>query len=175
MIEKIRRLTGRRRSDAKVVEYSCNPKYEGVLYIAFAVVFLLFGLIRMMCRGGSVSSLVIFGLAALAMLIIGVYMLKFRKRPLRRVVVVDTWMHRLYKKSKWKFAVTTTVVYLLLTLLLSVVLLLIDGEKSVTWQNIVDKVWKHGVILLALLYCCVSEVAGFYFYERSPEDSRTVI
>lgn len=168
-------MTGMRGGEAKVVEYSCNPKHEGVLYIAFAVVFLLFGLIGKMCRGGSMSSFVIFGLAALTMLLIGVYMLKFRKRPLRRVVVVDTWHHRLYKKNKWQFAVATSVVFVLLALLLSVVLLLIDGEISVTWQNIIDKMWRRGVILLALLYWCVSEVAGYYFYERSPEDSRTII
>lgn len=155
-----------------IMEYSCRPRHEGMMYVLFSLFMMLYGVIRVLTSDESYYPLLIFGAASLVLLAVGIWMLKFRKKDFRRIVYLNTWVHYLYLKSIWLLAVVYTVASAALITLLLIVIKLLSGDDHLTFQSIMETLWHRGEILIILLYAEVREIAGYYFYYISPEDSR---
>lgn len=155
-----------------IMEYSCRPRHEGMMYVLFSLFMMLYGVIRVLTSDESYYPLLIFGAASLVLLAVGIWMLKFRKKDFRRIVYLNTWVHRLYLKSIWLLAVVYTVASAALITLLLIVIKLLSGDDHLTFQSIMEALWRRGEILIILLYAVVREIIGYYFYYISPEDSR---
>lgn len=155
-----------------IMEYSCRPRHEGMMYVLFSLFIMLYGVIRVLTSDESYYPLLIFGAASLVLLAVGIWMLKFRKKDFRRIVYLNTWVHRLYLKSIWLLAVVYTVASAALITLLLIVIKLLSGDDHLTFQSIMEALWRRGEILIILLYAVVREIIGYYFYYISPEDSR---
>lgn len=155
-----------------IMEYSCRPRHEGMMYVLYSLFIMLYGVIRVLTSDESYYPLLIFGAASLVLLAVGIWMLKFRKKDFRRIVYLNTWVHRLYLKSIWLLAVVYTVASAALITLLLIVIKLLSGDDHLTFQSIMEALWRRGEILIILLYAVVREIIGYYFYYISPEDSR---
>lgn len=155
-----------------IMEYSCRPRHEGMMYVLFSLFMMLYGVIRVLTSDESYYPLLVSGALSLVLLAVGIWMLKFRKKDFRRIVYLNTWVHRLYMKSIWLLAVVYTVASAALITLLLIVIKLLSGDDHLTFQSIMETLWHRGEILIILLYAVVREIAGYYFYYISPEDSR---
>ncbi|MEE1092565.1 MAG: LPXTG cell wall anchor domain-containing protein [Prevotella sp.] len=155
-----------------IMEYSCRPRHEGMMYVLFSLFMMLYGVIRVLTSDESYYPLLIFGALSLVLLAVGIWILKFRKKDFRRIVYLNTWVHHLYLKSIWLLAVVYTVASAALITLLQIVIKLLSGDDHLTFQSIMETLWHRGEILIILLYAEVREIAGYYFYYISPEDSR---
>lgn len=165
-------MLGFGKGETIIMEYSCRPRHEGMMYVLFSLFMMLYGVIRVLTSDESYYPLLVSGALSLVLLAVGIWMLKFRKKDFRRIVYLNTWVHHLYLKSIWLLAVVYPVASAALITLLLIVIKLLSGDDHLTFQSIMEALWHRGEILIILLYAEVREIAGYYFYYISPEDSR---
>lgn len=75
-----------------MVKYTCSPVLEGKVYTAVGLVMVAVAVASAVVGGHDALTGCVFGGLCFAVLAgVGVYYWKFRRRPLRREIVVGTW------------------------------------------------------------------------------------
>lgn len=153
-------------------KYECNPKIEGRLYVFFAVLtIIIFGGGMFLEDDFSLIPFLVFVIVTVALAAFGVYLLYFRKKPLKREVVLGTYFSDLYLRSKPLFIALETLYAVLimgvLTLLPSLPGLFSDGTI-----DILQDLSRHGFITFGyVVYHFVQEYFSYYLYYKWLEDT----
>lgn len=114
-------------SKTTFVEYKASPRAEGLVYLwlaaalgLFSTLFLIFGDLDATDR--IVAPVIAYG-ATVWIAAFGAYYRYFRRKPLKRSVILGNHMHRMYLRSRVLFLIYTL---LLCTVIYVVTVLLID-------------------------------------------------
>lgn len=158
-----------------VVEYHCSPMAEGWCAICFGIVFILIWGVFCMVNGPGEPWAMWLSFAFIATpLAFGVYLLKLRRKPLKREVTLGGWYNRLWLRNKWLFVAAGLAVYCVgATVGWFIVVLVFDGYDAL-FDKLEHKL--HGWWLLLLMFsCCVMrDYLGFHQYYRSAEYRRSL-
>lgn len=156
-----------------MVKYTCSPVLEGKVYTAVELVMVAVAVASAVVGGHDALTGCVFGGLCFAVLAgVGVYYWKFRRRPLRREIVVGTWYNRLYLRSRWLFLLASAGVGLFAYVVgLFVVTLVFDGTDGL-YAAFISKLKSWASLLVILLIGVCRNFADFYRYYRSPEYRR---
>lgn len=168
-------LLGRYVRQRTVVEYHCSPTAEGWCTICFGVLFMLLLVGVFIVKGpGEPWAMWLSSACAATPLALGVYLLKLRRKPLKREVTLGGWYNRLWLRNKWLFVAAGLAVYCVgATVGWLIVVLVFDGYDAL-YDKLEDKLHGWWLLVLTLSYCVMRDYLGFHQYYRSTEYRRSL-
>lgn len=157
-----------------VEEFDCSPKIEGPAYVVFGVLTAVMFLGTMTVKGTPqiIAAAIIIAVVA-ALIIYGIYLWRFRKKPLRRSVVLGNRFHDFYLRSKWLFLLVESVLGVVLTAGATLLVSLPDIIRGET-SGPADWFGRHGIIIFAYaVYHITQEYLSYYAYYKSEQYAAT--
>ncbi len=159
--------------DAHIVKYTCSPVLEGKIFTVVGLVMVVVAVASALTGGeDGLRGCVLGGFFFAVLAGFGVYYWKFRRRPLRRDVVLGTWYARLYLRSRLLFVLASAGIGVLSYAVgMFVVTLVFDGTDAL-YPAFIDKLKSWVLLLVVILIGVCRDFANFYRYYRSPEYRR---
>lgn len=157
------------------MEYDANPAAEGKAYLLFAVLLVLINGVSCVVDGlpGTGASVVI-ALTVAGLAAWGVWQLRFRRKPLKRTVVLGTMAHHLYMRSKLLFVVYEVMACLVLMFVIMFIIGMIEGEGGLVFNKLIKDVWSACMLFVCVAYKVAQDYYSFYSYYLSSGSARQV-
>lgn len=168
-------MFGLRKRSVTIMEYDCDPVIEGKVYLCFAVLLAVVFAVRCVMEGfPHVAVSVVMSLAVTGLSAWGVWLLRFRRKPLRRTVVLGTMAHDLYLRSKLLFVTYQLAVLAVLLCLIAFAVTMFDHGLNVTVEKFMYNVKSADFLLLYMAYHVMQSYLSFYAYYISPDNVREI-
>lgn len=157
------------------MEYDCSPAVEGRAYLLFAVLLALVFAVGCVKEGfPRVAVSVVMSLAVACLAAWGVWLSRFRRRPLRRTVVLGTMAHGLYLRSKLLFVLYESAFCAVLLCVIVFVVTVFDHGLDITAESFMGNVKSADFLLLYMVFHVAQSYLSFYAYYVSPGNAREI-
>lgn len=165
-------MFGKRFKGTSIVEFQCSPRPEGTACCMFGMLFLVMLVSHDVVYGiKSLFASVLLYVASAGLLANGVWLWRFRRRPLTRTVRLGGLSHALFLRGRVVFVAFETA-YTLAAYVIAfcVVTLLFDGPDGFA-DALADRLRRWAGLLIFMLYHIVVDYLSYHCYLRSPESS----
>ncbi len=160
-------LFKRKKRDIKVYSYKCSPVLEGYVYVLFSILIFLLYMMRVALKGGSWIEYVLFGTIPMALLLVGLYYIFKREKPLDRAVVIGTRMSDLFFSHQRLFFCYVIVAYILSYAVVTLLLSFVENSFVFSFHAWFLEIHDLSILLLALVYHAVSSWLTYYQYVQN--------
>lgn len=151
-----------------IVEFECSPAAEGKLTVVCGLLLALLCIVSSSTNGFfTASGIIIISVITAVISAWGIYLWKFRRRPLKREVTLGTWSNRLYLRNRLLyFAATMACNAVIFLFVVFVCTLVFDGFGALA-DEFTGRLSKWFGLLIILLIITSKNYLGYYQYYHS--------
>lgn len=158
------------------MEIESDKRLEGILYIVFGALFMALSPFMKFDRCSvSTTPLVVSLCIGAVLVIVGVYFIKFKKKPSRIEIILGGISHRLYVLNKVLFFLYHSLKMVLLFGFIKLAAAIISHGIPFTWEEFDEVLKLSPLLLIIVLYVPVREWYAYYLYHKSPEKAKKIL
>lgn len=151
-----------------IVEFECSPAAEGKLTVVCGLLFALLCIVGISTKElFAASEIIIISVITAVISAWGIYLWKFRRRPLKREVTLGTWSNRLYLRNRLLYFAVAIVCNAVIFLSAVFVCTLVFHGFGALADEFTDRLNKWFGLLIVSLLITLKNYLGYYQYYHS--------